>query len=155
MSDCPPGCRVNFHIFYLREEYGQTVVTRVNRLANIRVRIAKYRCHLYFNHRCKENYVLPSSLRFRPHLRSAKGYKLIFRSGFSFLKLRIDECHSATLRLRALFSRSLCELSALINNSETSWVEEFCSSRWKGTSDWYCCYSLHSGCYGTHQENFE
>ena len=87
---------------------------------NIRVRIAKYRCHLYFNHRCKENYVLPSSLRFRPPLRSAKGYKLMVRTGFSFLKLRIDECHSSILRLRALFSRSLSELSALINDSETS-----------------------------------
>ena len=51
------------------------------------------------------------------------------RTGFSFLKLRIDECHSSILRLRALFSRSLSELSALINNSETSWVEEFCSSK--------------------------
>ena len=65
-------------------------------------------------------YVLPSSLRFRPPLRSAKGYKLIVRTGFSFLKLRIDECHSPILRLRALFSSSLSELSALINNSETS-----------------------------------
>ena len=83
----------------------------------------------YFNHRCEENYVLPSSLRFRPPLRSAKGYKLMVRTGFSFLKLRIDECHSSILRLRALFSRSLSELSALINNSETSWVEEFCSSK--------------------------
>ena len=96
---------------------------------NIRVRIAKYRCHLNFNHRCKENYVLPSSLRFRPSLRSAKGYKLMVRTGFSFLKLRIDECHSSILRLRALFSRSLSEHSALINNSETSWVEEFCGSK--------------------------
>ena len=67
-----------------------------------RVRIAKYRCYLYFNHRCKENYVLPSSLRFRPPLRSAKGYKLMVRTGFSFLKLRIDECHSSILRLRIL-----------------------------------------------------
>ena len=31
--------------------------------------------------------------------------------------------------MRALFSRSLSELSALINNSETSLVEEFCSSK--------------------------
>ena len=100
-------------IILVWSKYGQTVVTRVNRLANIRVRIAKYRCHLYFNHRCKENYVLPSSLRFRPPLRSAKGYKLMVRTGFSFLKLRIDECHSSILRLRALFSRSLSELSAL------------------------------------------
>ena len=37
--------------------------------------------HLYFNHLCKENYVLPSSLRFRLPLRSAKGYKLRVRSG--------------------------------------------------------------------------
>ena len=51
------------------------------------------------------------------------------RTGFSFLKLRIDECHSSILRLHGLFSRSLSELSALINNSETSWVEEFCSSK--------------------------
>ena len=51
------------------------------------------------------------------------------RTGFSFLKLRIDECHSSILRSRGLFSRSLSELSALINSSETSWVEEFCSSK--------------------------
>ena len=59
--------------------------------------------HLYFNHLCKENYVLPSSLRFRPPLRSAK-------SAYSFLKLWIDEYHSSRLCLRALFSRSLSEL---------------------------------------------
>ena len=40
------------------------------------------------------------------------------RTGFSFLKLRIDERHSSILRLHALFSRSLGELSVLINNSE-------------------------------------
>ena len=112
MFDCSPGCRVNFNIFYLREKHGQTVVIRVNRPANIRIRIPKYGRHLYFNHRCKENYVLPS--RFRPPLRSAKEYKLMVRTGFPFLKLRIE---------------SLSELSALINNSETSWVEEFCSSK--------------------------
>ena len=37
------------------------------------------------------------------------------RTGFSFLKLRIDECHSSILRLRTLFSRSLSELSALMS----------------------------------------
>ena len=31
--------------------------------------------------------------------------------------------------MRALLSRSLGEFSALINNSETSWVKEFCSSK--------------------------
>ena len=44
-------------------------------------------------------------------------------------KARIVECRSSILRLRALSSRSLSELSALINNFETFWVEEFCSSK--------------------------
>ena len=75
MSDCPPGCLVNFSISYLREKHCQTGVIRVNRLANIRVCIAKYHCHLYFNHRFNEYNVFPSSLRFRSPVQSAKGYK--------------------------------------------------------------------------------
>jgi hypothetical protein len=41
----------------------------------MKIRIAKYRSNLYFNHRCKENKVLPFSLRFKPPIRSKKGYK--------------------------------------------------------------------------------
>ena len=69
---------------YVREKYGQTVVTRVDRLAKIRVCIAKCRCHLYSNQSCKENNVIPSRLRFRPPVRNAMGYKLMVRAGFSF-----------------------------------------------------------------------
>ena len=116
---------ISFNIICLWEKYGQTVVTRVNQLANIRVCIAKYCCHLYFNHCGKENYVLPVSFKFWPPLRSAKGYKLMVSTGFSFFKLWIHECHSSILRLCALFSHSLSELSALLNNSETSWVRMF------------------------------
>ena len=79
--------------------------------------------------RCKENYVLPSSLQLTPSLRSDKGYKLMVYTGFSFQKLRIHECHSSTLWLCMLFLCSLRELSALINNSETSRVKEFCHSK--------------------------
>ena len=134
MSDCPPGCSVNFNIPYFREKYGQTVVKRVHRLANIRVRIAKYRSHLFFNHRCKENKVLPPSLRFRPPIRSVKGYKLMENTGFSFPRLRIDQCHQFIQSLSSLFSRSLSELSALIDHSEIAWVEEFCRSKEQQTS---------------------
>ena len=77
MSDPSPGCRELVSYRYLREKYSQNVVTRVRRLINIRVRIAKYRSHLYFNHRCTENKVLPLSLRLKPPVRSVKGYKLL------------------------------------------------------------------------------
>ena len=70
----------------------------------------------------------PSSLRFPPPVRSAKGKKLMVCTGFSFLKLRIDDCQFYTV-VACVFSRSLSERSALISNSETSWVEELCCSK--------------------------
>ena len=57
-----PGCsdqRTNFKS--IREKYGQNVVSKLRKLINMKIRIAKYRSHLYFNHRCKENKVLPRS----------------------------------------------------------------------------------------------
>ena len=122
MSDPSPGCRELISYRYLREKFSQNVVTRVRRLINIRVRIAKYRSHLYFNHRCIENKVLPLSLRFKPPVRSVKGYKLMENTGFSFQRLRIDQCHHSIRCLLSLFSRSRSELSDLIDNSETLWV---------------------------------
>ena len=131
MSDPLPGCRESVIISYryLREKFGQNVVTRVRRLVNIRVRIAKYRSHLYFNHRCKDNKVLPLSLRFKPPIRCAKGYKLMENTGFSFVRLRIDQCHHSIQSLHSLFSRSLSELSDLIDDSEILWVKEMCCSK--------------------------
>ena len=56
-------------------------------------------------------------------------YTIIWVDHFSFFFLRSCYFYQINLRLRTLFSRSLSELSALINNSETSWVEEFCISK--------------------------
>ena len=53
---------------------------------------------------------------------------------FSFLRLRIDQCHQFIQSLSSLFSRSLSELSALIDHSEIAWVEEFCCSKEQQTS---------------------
>ncbi len=112
----------------MREKYGQNVVTRLRKLINMEVRIAKYRSHLYFNHRCKDNKVLPFSLRFKPPIRSKKGYKLMVNAGFSFLRLRINDCHQSIQRLRSDWQRLFGELSALIDCSEIQWIEEFCRS---------------------------
>ena len=108
MSDPSPGCRELVSYRYLREKCSQNVVMRVSRLINIRVRIAKCHSRLYFNHRCIENKVL----LFKPPVRSVKGYKLIENTGFSFLRLRIDQCHHSIRCLLSLFSRSPSELSA-------------------------------------------
>ncbi len=128
MSDIIPGCRERTNFISMREKYGQNVVTRLRKLINMKVRIAKYRSHLYFNHRCKDNKVLPFSLRFKPPLRSKKGYKLMVNAGFSFLRLLINDCHQSIQRSRSDWQRLFGELSALIDCSEIQWIEEFCRS---------------------------
>jgi hypothetical protein len=116
------------------DRYGQNVVSRLPKLTNMNIRIAKYRSHLYFNHRCKENKVLPFSLRFKPPIRSKKGYKLMENTVFSFLRLRIDDCHQFIQRLRSDCQRLLGELSDLIDCSEVLWIEEFCRSQFSKES---------------------
>ena len=55
-------------------------------------------------------------------------------TGFSFLRLWIDQYHQFIQSLSSLFSRSLSELSALIDHSKIDWVEEFCCSKEQQTS---------------------
>ncbi len=49
-------------------------------------------------------------------------------AGFSFLRLRINDCHQSIQRLRSDWQRLFGELSALIDCSEIQWSEEFCRS---------------------------
>lgn len=57
--------------------------------------LAKQRCHLHFNHRCKDHNVLPKSLRTRPLTRNNAGFRLAKRYGFKCLSMRISENHNA------------------------------------------------------------
>ena len=64
-------------------------------------------------------------------------------AGFSFLRLRINDCHQSIRRLRSDWQRLFGELSALIDCSEIQWIEEFCrsedlSNRGRSTTE-NCC----------------
>jgi hypothetical protein len=53
---------------------------------------------------------------------------------FSFLRLRINDCHQSIQRLRSDCQRLLCELSDLIDCSEVLWIEEFCRPQFRKES---------------------
>ena len=72
--------------------------------------------------------MLPYSLRFKPLVWSKKRYKLMENTGFSFLRLRVDDCHHSIQRLGSEWTYIFRELSDLLDNSEIRWVEEFCCS---------------------------
>ena len=55
-------------------------------------------------------------------------------TGFSFLRLRIKDCHQSIHRLRSDCQRLISELSDLIDCSEVLWIEEFCRSQFRKES---------------------
>jgi hypothetical protein len=55
-------------------------------------------------------------------------------TGFSFLRLRINDCHQSIQRLRSDCQRLLGELSDLIDYSEVLWIEEFCRTQFRKES---------------------
>ena len=72
--------------------------------------------------------MLPSGLK----INECNWKKLQFttqRFDDSFLRLRIHQGNQSIQSLRFLISRSLSELSALIDHSETAWIGKFCC--WK------------------------
>jgi hypothetical protein len=112
------GCSERTNFKSIREKYDQNVVSRLRKLINMKIRIAKYRSHLYFNHQCKENKLLPFSLPFKPPIRSRKGYKLI-STGFSFLTsqiLRVSSRCSLTISVRVQQPHTAQKLTILIQN---------------------------------------
>ena len=52
-------------------------------------------------------------------------------TGFSFPRLRINDCHQSIQRLRSDCQRLLGELSDLIDCSEVLWIEEFCHTQFR------------------------
>ena len=55
-------------------------------------------------------------------------------TGFSFLRLRINDCHQSIQRLRSDCQHLLGEVSDLIDCSEVLWIEEFCRSQFRKES---------------------
>ena len=55
-------------------------------------------------------------------------------TAFSFLRLRIDDCHHSIQRLGSEWAYIFRELCVLLDNSEIRWVEEFCCSKERNAS---------------------
>ena len=53
---------------------------------------------------------------------------------FSFLRLRIDDCHHSIQRLGSEWSYIFRERSDLLDNSEIRWVKQFCCSKERNAS---------------------
>ncbi|KXJ07425.1 hypothetical protein AC249_AIPGENE23490 [Exaiptasia diaphana] len=82
-------------------ECGKKTFQLTRKLFTLNGNLARQRCHLFFNHRCKEEEILPKSLRFRPPVRNHEGFELCKRFGLSFVSLRIKENHRTIKQLNS------------------------------------------------------
>ncbi|XP_068716948.1 uncharacterized protein [Montipora capricornis] len=87
----PPGDKPSFNS--ILEKYDREILLKARRLNKTMIKFTQHKCHLFFNHRCKDRQILPPSLRIRPPVQCPKGYKLAKNTGFQFLKLRIEQLH--------------------------------------------------------------
>lgn len=102
-------------------------MTGVRRLIKCFITIARQKCQLEFNHRCKEHKVLTPSLYVKPHIRIPEGYRLARRQAFQNLNLRILANHQkirqelvkmVNLTYRVHLTLSEDELAQVINYAE-------------------------------------
>ena len=93
----PPGDKPSFNT--ILEKYDRDILLKARRLNKIMLKITRQKCHLFFNHRCKDRQLLPPSLKIRPPVQCPKGYKLAKNTSLQFLKLRIEHSHKQIRKL--------------------------------------------------------
>ena len=77
----------------LKEQFGSGVLRTARKYIKSGKCIARHRSHLYFNHECIRQKVLPTSLQIKSPINSTEGKALARKFGFQYLKLRIQNSH--------------------------------------------------------------
>ena len=86
------GC--NFSFFKLiYQQHGSLIMKVARNLERTSINIAKYKEHLTFNYALKRSRILSKGLRFNPPVRCQEGFRIVERTGWKFLRLRIQHSH--------------------------------------------------------------
>ena len=83
-----------------RTDIGQDGVAKSRKLEKVELKINKAFLDLKFNHSCKSENLILTSLKFFPPVRSSRGFKLAKKFSIQFLKLRITELHQKIRNLQ-------------------------------------------------------
>ena len=109
-----PGYKPN--IFNLiRNKNGSEVLKLLRTLERDTLSVKRFKDHLYFNHRLKDNNALRHSLQFNPSIKSREGWKIAKKAGQFYLRLRISNCHTQIKKYSQRLSHTTHKLRELIN----------------------------------------
>ena len=84
----------NYSIFKLiRDKNGLETLRIARNFERETLAITRFKNLLNFNHRLKENRIIPKRLRFNPPIKYKEGYDIAKKADLAYLRLRINNCH--------------------------------------------------------------
>ena len=98
-----PAEKLSLHS-YLRERYGSSTQKLVREYERCLHKQARFNNHHIFNLRCRDEGVIPSSLKIVPPVRTAEGYRIAERASRAFLKARVHETYRSRRELASKVS---------------------------------------------------
>ena len=111
----------------IREQFGQTTVQKVRQLECKSKTLSRYRNHLKYNLRCKDEGVIPASLNIASPVKTQKGMDIIRRAKASLLRERIGQNNGKIKRLQEDITQLKNDLSSLlpsdVNNNVSAMIE--------------------------------
>ena len=109
-----PGYTPNIFNF-IRNKNGSEALKLARTLEPVTLSVTKFKDHLHFNHRLKDNNILPKSLQFNPPVKSREGWKIAKKAGQAYLRLRISNCHKQIKKFSQRLSQTSLKLREMIN----------------------------------------
>ena len=102
---------------FIRTTFGLEALKHARVYEHTSYKINKFKDHLHFNHRLKENNCLPPSLQFNSPIKSKKGFEIANRSGMAYLRLRISDCHYQIKKLNNILSETTNVLQSKLDDN--------------------------------------
>ena len=79
---------------FLRSKYGPQIVNRISRYERCREKVARYKNHVIFNLRCKQEGLIPKGLTLRSPIDTDQGHRIVRNASRQLLneRLRLVNC---------------------------------------------------------------
>ena len=98
---------------YLRQRYGSSTQRRVREFEKRLHQKAKCSNSHIFNMRCRDEGVIPASLRIKPMVRTREGYAIVERASRTFLRARVHQ----TFRRKQTLIQRIAKLQASLERN--------------------------------------
>jgi len=103
----------------IRSEYGQNVVKQVRGLENTQKKLFRYRNHLVFALRCRDESITPPSLKLCCLIRTENARRVITKTEKSLVKVRIRTVRQKVDNLKSRVASRISRLDSLCPKVKT------------------------------------